>query len=65
MLTAEGIGIGDTREELEQAYPGEGAGAGQEENGMLVYEKDGMKLCFILQEDEIISIEYRSTVLGD
>lgn len=65
VLTAEGIGIGDTREELEQAYPGEGAGAGQEENGMLVYEKDGMKLCFILQEDEIISIEYRSTVLGD
>ena len=65
VLTAEGIGIGDTREELEQAYPGEGAGAGQEENGMLVYEKDGMKLCFILQEDEIISIEYRSTVLED
>lgn len=61
VLTAEGIGIGDTREELEQAYPGEGAG--REENGMLVYEKDGMKLCFILQEDEIISIEYRSTVL--
>lgn len=66
VLTAEGIGIGDTREALEQAYPGEGmSGAGQEENGMLVYEKDGMKLCFILQEDEIISIEYRSTVLEE
>ena len=29
---------------------------------MLVYEKDGMKLCFILKED-VAAIEYRSTVL--
>ena len=30
---------------------------------MLVYEKGGMKLCFILKDDAIVSIEYRSTVL--
>ena len=30
---------------------------------MLVCEKGGMKLCFILQGDEVKSIEYRSTVL--
>ncbi len=32
---------------------------------MLVYAKDGMKLCFILQGDEVVSIEYRSTVLEE
>ena len=35
----------------------------KEEFGMLVYEKDGMKLQFILEGDEITSIEYTSTVL--
>ncbi len=30
---------------------------------MLVYSRDGMKLCFILQEDSVVSIEYRSTAL--
>ena len=60
VATAEGICIGDTREKLEEAY-----GAGTEEGGMLVYAKDGMKLCFILQGDEVVSIEYRSTVLEE
>lgn len=58
--TAEGICIGDTREKLEEVY-----GSGSEEGGMLVYAKDGMKLCFILQGDEVASIEYRSTVLEE
>ena len=52
VATAEGICIGDTREKLEEAY-----GAGTEEGGM--------KLCFILQGDEVVSIEYRSTVLEE
>ena len=58
VTTAEGICIGDSLEKLQEAY-----GDGAQENGMLVYEKDGMKLCFILQDDNIISIEYRSTAL--
>lgn len=58
VTTAEGICIGDSLEKLLAAY-----GEGNQENGMLVYEKDGMKLCFILQDDSVISIEYRSTVL--
>lgn len=56
--TAEGICIGDSLEKLLEAY-----GEADQENGMLVYTKDGMKLCFILQDDSIISIEYRSMAL--
>mgnify|MGYP002512597857 FL=1 len=56
--TAEGICIGDSLEKLLEAY-----GEGAQENGMLVYSRDGMKLCFILQEDSVVSIEYRSTAL--
>lgn len=59
--TAEGICIGDSLEELQQAYGGEG----EESGGMLVYAKDGMKLCFIMQGQVIIAIEYRSTVLEE
>lgn len=59
VATAEGVAIGDSLEKLQQAYAGEGT----QEDGMIVYEKGGMKLCFILNEDEIVSIEYRSTVL--
>lgn len=58
VATAEGVCIGDTLEKLLETY-----GDGTRESGMLVYEKDGMKLCFILQDDSIISIEYRSTAL--
>ncbi|MCM1045231.1 MAG: hypothetical protein NC417_06950 [Candidatus Gastranaerophilales bacterium] len=57
--TAEGVYIGNSMEALTQAYGSEYA----EEDGMIVYEKDGMKLCFILQNGEIVSIEYRSGVL--
>ena len=59
VATPEGIAIGDTLEKLTQAYP-EGSKQG---DNMLVCEKGGMKLCFILQGDEVKSIEYRSTVL--
>ena len=58
VTTAEGICIGDSLEKLQETY-----GDGIQESGMLVYEKDDMKLCFILQDDSIISIEYRSTAL--
>lgn len=58
VTTAEGICIGDSLEKLLETY-----GDGAQESGMRVYEKDGMKLCFILQDDSIISIEYRSAAL--
>lgn len=59
ITTTEGIGIGDTVEKMETVY-----GAGWTDvDGMAVYEKDGMKLCFILEGDKIISVEYRSTVI--
>lgn len=61
VATTEGVSIGDSLEKLEQAYGTDSSSEG----GMLVYGKDGMKLCFILQDDEIISIEYRSTVLEE
>ncbi len=56
--TVEGICIGDSLDKVLEAY-----GEGKQENGMLTYEKDGMKLCFILQDDSVISVEYRSTAL--
>lgn len=55
--TAEGICIGDTLEKVQEAY-----GQGTEKDGMIVYEKDGMSLCFIMK-DTVSSIEYRSNVL--
>ncbi|MCM1264348.1 MAG: hypothetical protein NC313_16680 [Butyrivibrio sp.] len=58
--TAEGVCIGDSLEKMQQTY-----GDGEASGGMTVYAKDGMKLCFILQEDEIVAIEYRSTVLEE
>ena len=35
----------------------------EEANGQMVYKKDGMKLCFIMDGDSILSIEYNSGVL--
>lgn len=61
ITTPEGIGIGDSREKMVNAYGGEGS----EELGMTIYRKDNMKLCFILKEDSIVSIEYKSTVLDE
>lgn len=57
--TPEGVCLFETKADMIAAY-GENY---KDENGLLVYEKDGMKLCFILDGDEIISIEYMSTVL--
>lgn len=58
IATTEGVCIGDSLEKLQEVY-----GEAAQENGMLIYAKDGMKLCFIMQDDSIISIEYRSTAL--
>ena len=56
--TAEGVSIGDSKEKIQEVY-----GSGSEEGNMIVYAKGDMKLCFIMQNDEIASIEYRSKVL--
>ncbi len=58
VATAEGIDLSMTKEDILAVY-GEN---GKEEGNSLEYEKDGMKLCFILEEDKIVSIEYRSKV---
>ena len=57
--TTEGVALFETKADMTAAY-GEGF---KEEFGMLVYEKEGTKLKFILEGDEITSIEYASTVL--
>lgn len=58
--TPEGVSIGNSVEEMKEIY-GE---ASSEDPGMLVYEKEGMELCFIVDNDTISSIEYRSSVLA-
>ena len=57
--TPEGVCLFETKADMTKAY-GENY---VEEMGMLVYEKEGMKLKFILEGNEITSIEYSSTVL--
>lgn len=61
ITTTEGIGIGESVDKMEDVYGSDWV----DEDGMAVYEKDGMKLCFIMEGDSIISIEYRSAVLDE
>ena len=61
VTTAEGIYIGCTKEDVTAAYGTDYA----EEGNMLVYEKDGMKLCFLCNNDEVTSIQYFSTILDE
>lgn len=61
ITTSEGVGIGDSIDKVKETYGEEGV----LENGMLVFEKDEMKLCFIMQDETVASVEYRSTVLDE
>lgn len=61
VATKEGVSLFMTKEDMTKAY-GEDY---TEEHGMVVYEKDGMKIKFILTDDEITSIEYSSTALDE
>lgn len=56
LTTIEGIAIGDSVSSLEAAYGTHWS----DDNGMMVYEKDEMKLCFIVEDDTVVSIEFRS-----
>ena len=59
VATAEGIDLSKTREDIIKAY-----GDKFEESGShLTYSKDGMKLNFIFDGENIISIEYASSVM--
>ena len=59
--TAENIYIGSSLTDVTNAY-----GADYTEQGsMLVYQKDGMKLCFLMDNDTVTSIQYFSTVLDE
>lgn len=59
--TAEGIYIGCTLDEVKSAY----GNNYREDEGMLVYTKDGMELMFIIEDDGIVSsIQYFSTILS-
>ncbi|MCM1025417.1 MAG: hypothetical protein NC432_03220 [Roseburia sp.] len=57
--TPEGVAIGDSRTKMEEAYGTDGT----TEGGKVIYRKDNMKLCFILKDDSIVSIEYNTTAL--
>lgn len=60
VATAEGIDLSMTKEDIIQVY-----GESYEENGsQITYEKDGTKLNFIYEGNNIISIEYVSAVIG-
>lgn len=61
LTTIEGIGIGDSVSSIEAAYGTQW----KDDDGMMVYEKEGMKLCFIIEEDSIISVEYRSGAIEE
>ena len=58
--TPEGVSIGKTKDDMIKAY-GDGF---KEEQGMLVYEKEGTKIKFVVDaNNEITSITYSSTIL--
>lgn len=61
VTTAEGVYNGCSLAAVTAAYGTDYT----EEGGMVVYKKDGMKLCFIVQDDTVTSIQYLSTVLDE
>lgn len=61
VTTAEGVYNGCSLADVTAAYGTNYT----EEGGMVVYRKDGMKLCFIVQDDTVTSIQYLSTVLDE
>lgn len=57
--TTEGAYIGNTAEQIRALY----GNPDVEEDTILTYAKDNMKLCFLMKDDTVVSIEYRNTVL--
>jgi hypothetical protein len=61
VATPEGLRIGSSFAEMENLY----GSAQANESGQIIYQKDGMKLGFILRDERIVSIEYLSSVLEE
>lgn len=59
VATPEGICIGETAAKVKEVY-GEPT---SETATMLAYVKDHMKLCFIIKDDAVEAIEYRTMIL--
>lgn len=57
--TPEGVGIGTTAAKVKEVY-GEPT---SETATMLSYVKDHMKLCFIIKDDAVEAVEYRTMIL--
>lgn len=60
VATPEGIDLSMTKEDVILAYGEEY----EELENKFVYEKEGTKLCFIFDGEQIIAIEYASAVIG-
>ncbi|MFI3213044.1 MAG: hypothetical protein R3Y24_06850 [Eubacteriales bacterium] len=58
--TLEGIDLSMKKDDVILTYGTEY----EEFDNQFVYEKEGTKLCFIFEEEQIISIEYRSALIG-
>lgn len=61
VTTPEGAAIGIAKDKVIETY-GE---TYQEQGNLIIYEKGGMKLCFIIQNNSVASIEYRSCILDE
>lgn len=61
ITTAEGVAIGDSKEKVKEVY---GTDCAEQEN-VLIYSKDEMKLSFIFDGESVVSIQYSSTVLDE
>lgn len=57
--TQEGIRIGSSFDDVLSAYGTEYT----EDGSMMIYEKDGMELCFVVEEEKVTSVQYISTVM--
>ena len=60
VATPEGIDLSKTKEDVIAVYGNDYDGTDR----MISYEKDGMKLNFIFDGDNIASIEYNSSVMN-
>lgn len=60
VTTKEGAYIGMSLEDVKAKYGTDY----EDKNGMITYSKDGMKLCFLVQDGNVTSIQYSSNVLN-
>lgn len=59
VATKEGISIGDSVDKVKEVY----GDFTSETDTAIVYAKGNMKLCFFIQDDTVVSIEYLNTIL--